>query len=133
MVNVVLLLQLVFIHLVLGGMCVLIFGVPDTILDSVHPVFKSLRVPGRFWKLLLVHPVSVVACCLLLKLSIHVLPSVPVNLSTTRQRLSTVNGNDLTSHFDAALKKQTIRHKLEGTLTVLRIKRSQTWPPEKLN
>ena len=105
MLDVCLLLQLVFVHLVLLAMGFLVLGVPDTVLNKIHPFFESLGVLSR-WRLgdfLLVHDVVVIACRLLLKLAIHVLPSVPVSLASTRDGLSSVNGHDLTSHFDATV------------------------------
>ena len=77
---------------------------PSALLSVLNPVFKSIDVVLRCRRdLLFVHLVAIVARCLLLKLSTHILPSVPVLLSSASLGLAAVHFHDVTSDFGRLL------------------------------
>ena len=70
---------------------------PSALLSVLYPVFESVDVVlRRRWNLLFVHLVAIVARRLLLELTTHELPAIPVLLSSASHGLATVHFHDVT-------------------------------------
>ena len=73
---------------------------PSALLSVLNPVFKSVNVVLRCRRnLLFVHLVAIVARRLLLELSTHELPSVPVLLSTASLGFAAVHFQNVARHL----------------------------------
>ena len=78
---------------------------PFAVLSSLAPILESIKitVSRRLDRIRSVEHPTPVACRLLLELSIHVLPAIPVLLSTSSQSFAAVDPHDMTCHLSCTV------------------------------
>lgn len=75
--------ELVGVHTEVLGMSFIFLNRPAAVLDRLKPAFEPILIILRWLgPLLLVHHEGIIAAGLLLELAVHILPAVPVELTS---------------------------------------------------